>query len=273
MAGTIIVSSIKTDTDNSFIVRSNTGATLFSVDTTSISIPDGSITSAMIANGTVIAADILDGTITAAKLAPGAALPSQTSNATYYLTSDGTNAIWKAQTALVVANTQVTGLITAGQIASVANTQITGNITQAQIATGVAGTGPAFSAYHSTTQAISETTWTKCTFNTERFDTNSNYDNATNYRFTPTVAGYYIITSTIASESSLSYLYLELRKNGASEILSIGTATNATGTCVTGVMYLNGSTDYVEAWCFASSGCNLANAAYKTFTGAMIRSA
>lgn len=116
MAGTIIVSSIKTDTDNSFIVRSNTGATLFSVDTTSISIPDGSITSAMIANGTVIAADILDGTITAAKLAPGAALPSQTSNATYYLTSDGTNAIWKAQTALVVANTQITGNITSSQI-------------------------------------------------------------------------------------------------------------------------------------------------------------
>ena len=102
MAGTIIVSSIKTDTDNSFIVRSNTGATLFSVDTTSISIPDGSITSAMIANGTVIAADILDGTITDAKIT-------------------------------AVANTKVTGLITAGQIASVANTQITGNITSSQI--------------------------------------------------------------------------------------------------------------------------------------------
>jgi hypothetical protein len=96
MAGTIIVSSIKTDTDNSFIVRSNTGATLFSVDTTSISIPDGSITSAMIANGTVIAADILDGTITDAKIA-------------------------------AVANTKITGLITSGQIATVANTQITGD--------------------------------------------------------------------------------------------------------------------------------------------------
>jgi hypothetical protein len=102
MAGTIIVSSIKTDTDNSFIVRSNTGATLFSVDTTSISIPDGSITSAMIANGTVIAADILDGTITDAKIA-------------------------------AVANTKITGLITSGQIATVANTQITGNIASSQI--------------------------------------------------------------------------------------------------------------------------------------------
>ena len=106
MAGTIIVSSIKTDTDNSFIVRSNTGATLFSVDTTSISIPDGSITSAMIANGTVIAADILDGTITDAKIT-------------------------------AVANTKITGLITAGQIANVANTQITGNIISSQIASNI----------------------------------------------------------------------------------------------------------------------------------------
>ena len=137
MAGTIIVSSIKTDTDNSFIVRSNTGATLFSVDTTSISIPDGSITSAMIANGTVIAADILDGTITAAKLAPGAALPSQTSNATYYLTSDGTNAIWKAQTALTVANTQITGNIASSQITS--NPTLYGNVS----VTGVIGVGGA----------------------------------------------------------------------------------------------------------------------------------
>lgn len=102
MAGTIIVSSIKTDTDNSFIVRSNTGATLFSVDTTSISIPDGSITSAMIANGTVIAADVADGSITDAKIT-------------------------------AVANTKITGLVTAAQIANVANTQVTGNITSSQI--------------------------------------------------------------------------------------------------------------------------------------------
>lgn len=91
MAGTIIVSSIKTDTDNSFIVRSNTGATLFSVDTTSISIPDGSITSAMIANGTVIAADVADGSITDAKIT-------------------------------AVANTKITGLITGSQLANTAVT-------------------------------------------------------------------------------------------------------------------------------------------------------
>jgi len=38
MAGTLIVSNLKTDTDNTFIVRSNTGATLFSANTSGIDI-------------------------------------------------------------------------------------------------------------------------------------------------------------------------------------------------------------------------------------------
>lgn len=77
--------------------------------------PISQITASSIADGTVIASDIADGTITAAKLAPGAALPSQTGNGTYYLTSDGSNAIWKAQTQLTIANTQVTGVVAVSQ--------------------------------------------------------------------------------------------------------------------------------------------------------------
>jgi len=73
LAGTIIVSDIKTDTDNSFVVRANTGNVLFRVTDTGLdtanSIPSGSITSGMIADGTVIAADVADGSITTAKIA------------------------------------------------------------------------------------------------------------------------------------------------------------------------------------------------------------
>jgi len=277
MAGTIIVSSIKTDTDNSFIVRSNTGATLFSVDTTSISIPDGSITSAMIANGTVIAADVADGSITAAKLAPGAALPSQTSNATYYLTSDGTNAIWKAQTALTVANTQVTGLITSGQIASVANTQITGNIIQSQIATGVAGTGPAFSAYKTVSQSISSSTFTKITFPSEDYDTNNNFDNSTNYRFTPTIAGYYLIGAgyNAAAGGVPSRTILDIYKNGSQVKRLFDTSTRCDNASGTVMLYLNGSTDYLEVYAYivASSPQIYGSASDTFFTGVLVRAA
>jgi hypothetical protein len=245
MAGTIIVSSIKTDTDNSFIVRSNTGATLFSVDTTSISIPDGSITSAMIANGTVIAADILDGTITDAKIA-------------------------------AVANTKITGLITSGQIATVANTQITGNITQAQIATGVAGTGPAFSANAATTQSISNQTYTKVTLGTEVFDTNSNFASS---RFTPTVAGYYQINAGIFYNTSATtgLGQILIYKNG-SEVNGTVSNMSASGYCglsIATLTYCNGTTDYIELYTYHAFGTaqNVSSGTTVFMTGAMVRSA
>src|SRR5210317_2137149 len=40
-------------------------------------------------------------------------------------------------------------------------------------------------------QTLSHNVSTKVAFDSETFDTNSCYDNATNYRFTPTLAGYY----------------------------------------------------------------------------------
>ena len=59
MAGTIIVSNLKTDTDNSFIVRSNTGATLFSCNTSGLdvanTIPAGSIATTKLATSGVTA--------------------------------------------------------------------------------------------------------------------------------------------------------------------------------------------------------------------------
>ena len=46
-----------------------------------------------------------------------------------------------------------------------------GAITAAKIASGVAGTGPAFSAYSSASQSITSATWTKVVCGTELFDT------------------------------------------------------------------------------------------------------
>ena len=54
---------------------------------------------------------------------------------------------------------------------------------------------PAFSAYLSNNQSISGATWTKVNLNVKVFDTASAFDNTTNYRFQPTVAGYYSVTS------------------------------------------------------------------------------
>jgi len=58
--------------------------------------------------GVITTDQVANGAITAEKLASGAALPSTSGNATYFLTTDGTEAIWKAQSALGLASTNVT---------------------------------------------------------------------------------------------------------------------------------------------------------------------
>jgi len=52
------------------------------------------------------------------------------------------------------------------------------------ITSGAIANTPAFEAYLSANQTVSNSTVTKMQCNTERFDTNSAYDNSTNYRFT-----------------------------------------------------------------------------------------
>jgi hypothetical protein len=117
--------------------------------------------------GVLVSSQIADGAITNAKLASGIAIPSPISNSTFYLTSDGTNALFKAQTSLVIANTQVTGLITSAQIASVANTQITGFGTGVSTALGVAvGSAGSVITNGGALGTPSSGTLTNCTFPT-----------------------------------------------------------------------------------------------------------
>ena len=120
------------------------------------------------------------------------------------------------------------------------------------------GVAPAFSAYSTNAQSLSDNTTTKIQVNTERFDTNNNFDNATNYRFTPTVAGYYQINGQIAlNGSSTGYARAAIFKNGSN--YAEGTSSpnnNITGaeSTVSSVIYLNGSTDYVELYCYLYTG-------------------
>jgi len=114
---------------------------------------DGAIVAADIADGSITTAKIADANVTAAKLATGAALPSQSGNTTYYLTTDGTNSIWKAQTALAVANTQITGNITSSQIAS--NITLNGTTTVTTLVAGAgSNTAPAITASGDTNTGI-----------------------------------------------------------------------------------------------------------------------
>ena len=80
---------------------------------------------------------------------------------------------------------------------------------------------PAFEAYLSSDQTVTSGTTTKVEHNTESFDTDNCYDNSTNYRFTPTVAGKYYVYATVRGSAGASTLDLEMTaiyKNGSTYI-------------------------------------------------------
>jgi hypothetical protein len=117
----------------------------------------------------------------------------------------------------------------------------------------VSGNMPAFSAYLSSNQSISNNTWTKVQINTEEFDTNNCYDNSTNYRFTPTVAGYYQVNFCVAGgyQASNQTIGSRIMKNGSAwkeNVIYLASANTIDDyyAVTASVIYLNGSTDYLE---------------------------
>jgi hypothetical protein len=145
----------------------------------------------------------------------------------------------------------------------------------------VSGNMPAFSAYRDSNQTISSSTWTKVQLNTELFDSNSNFDSSTNYRFTPTVAGYYQINAQLRVRGgSGNNKILAIYKNGsvliAMDYFSVGTIEYLPMS-ISQVMYFNGSTDYIELYAF-SEGSNTtimgnSTVIYTALNGSMVRAA
>lgn len=134
------------------------------------------------------------------------------------------------------------------------------------------GNGPAFSAYPSSNQSLGAGTFTKIQFNTEEFDTNSNYDNATNYRFTPTVAGYYQVNLITAAGTAVG-VQATIYKNGSVFQYGSFNTTSFWSTAVA-IIYLNGSTDYVEGYLFAASSANSQSGANtQRFSASLVRAA
>ena len=169
---------------------------------------------------------------------------------------------------------------TAGRLAIGTNGQVLqSNGTTAVWATpAAAGTGPAFRAFRNTSdQSIASTTAVKVQLNAETFDTDSCFDPTTNYRFTPTTAGYYLITANIGLISGGSgYGTAFIYKNG-SRVSAGRVAIYETGSKnpqVSDIIYFNGSTDYVELYTLNNGAtASVAAGTDETWlTGAFIKS-
>jgi hypothetical protein len=141
---------------------------------------------------------------------------------------------------------------------------------QAGLASNVAGNGPAFSAYSSSTQSVSSGVNTKVNIDTEEFDTANCFSTANN-RFTPTVAGYYQFNFqlSVRSSTNLTRFACYVYKNG----VGAGPSKNGGDICFntagnngfkiagSGLIYANGTTDFFEMYGYVETiaGTNVFN--------------
>ncbi len=207
---------------------------------------------------------IIDGTL-------GITTPSETNTGTLSVT--GVTTLTGGLNAALPVLSGGTGVTTStGSGANVLGTSPT--ITGATI-TVASTANPTFSAYVASNQSVTANTFAKVPFNTEEWDTNNNYDSTTNYRFTPTVAGYYLINSAVSTIGSSTRAFASVFKNGAETKRGNDCAAAVNGVVVTALVYANGSTDYFEIHVYTSgTGTNLGGGATLSyFQASMARSA
>ena len=164
---------------------------------------------------------------------------------------------------------------TTGQVLTADTTVSPYKVKWATAASG--STNPAFTAYRNTTnQSFTSGVNTKIAYNAEDFDTNNNFDSTTNYRFTPTTAGYYLISASMTYGGTLTRVQLKLYKNGSNYSRWIDTnGSDNTGIYNgTSLVYANGSSDYFEVYgeFTGTSPVIFAGLEYNYFNGVWVRS-
>ena len=117
--------------------------------------------------------------------------------------------------------------------------------------------GPAFAARNNSAQTITNSTTATMQFDVEYFDTDNCY-NTSNYRFTPNVAGIYLINSSVQVASLTGAISLDIRLNGARYAnMALNLHSSGLQTATNSVLVsMNGSTDYVDIGIFQNSGSN-----------------
>tara|TARA_B100000963_G_scaffold205422_1_gene178849 strand:- start:3120 stop:3653 length:534 start_codon:yes stop_codon:yes gene_type:complete len=114
------------------------------------------------------------------------------------------------------------------------------------LSSGSMSNAPAFKATKSTSQTISANSWQKVEFDSELLDTDNCYDNSTNYRFTPNVAGKYWIYCNLYSGTPNTHIYSAITFNGTRTLAGNIDGSQAGNVFLANIFTFNGSSDYVE---------------------------
>jgi hypothetical protein len=132
---------------------------------------------------------------------------------------------------------------------------------------------PAFEAYLNATQSVSDNSVTKLTIDTEVYDSDSDYDNSTNYRFTPSVAGKYFVYGSVSIAQGDQKGQIYLYKNGSSykSLSSVLPTDEFCPITFQAVLDMNGSSDYLELFArvnTSGSGQQINSGTKDTYFGA-----
>ena len=122
---------------------------------------------------------------------------------------------------------------------------------------------PAFYAYLSSNQSVTNGANTKVQINTEIFDSDNAFDNSSNYRFTPQTAGKYMVYVSLCGATDGYRIYQitpKVYKNGSSyattsEVIQDDVFNRFTINLET-VVDMNGSSDYLEFYGFVDIHAN-----------------
>lgn len=135
--------------------------------------------------------------------------------------------------------------------------EMTSILPSANGGTGVSST-PAMWAYVTSTQTISTGTFTKVQLATEGLDTDGDFDNTTNYRFTPSQPGKYLFFGQSVYQPATDQMQMltGIYKNGVATLYGGASAsgTSQNSGCVQVILEMNGTTDYVELYTWQNSG-------------------
>ena len=118
---------------------------------------------------------------------------------------------------------------------------------------------------------LSNAIFTKLQFNTIMYDNTSTFD-TTNYRWIPQIAGYYLINTNLhfqGLKAAASQVYCVISKNAANEAFGsiIETSQDSSlSTPCTAIVYMNGTTDYLELYAWHNSGVTITMNADKNLT-------
>ena len=168
---------------------------------TSSDIEDGVITAAKIEDGTVVASEIA---ITAAKIADDA-ISDEHLDVTAITGQTAETSIADGDTILI----------------HDASASALRKMTKANFVSGVGGNNqPYFAATAASQSSLADNTWVKVNFTSEKVDSDGKYD-ASNAKFTPTVAGWYVCSIRVlfynATDDMRSQSNVAFYKNGSNE--------------------------------------------------------